>query len=56
MFNLGYVDTHFGVRGRQGRLSALAGWLSSLKIKWGFGIDENTALIVDGKTLNIKGE
>ena len=33
----------------------MGAWLKPLKVKWGFGIDENTALVVDGSQLTIKG-
>ncbi|MBE9008867.1 cyanophycinase [Pseudanabaenaceae cyanobacterium LEGE 13415] len=47
------IDQHFAQRGRLGRLlSALAQQPASL----GFGIDENTAIVVSGKMLEVIGE
>jgi cyanophycinase len=47
------IDQHFAQRGRLGRLlSALAQQPASL----GFGIDENTAIVVNGKILEVVGE
>jgi cyanophycinase len=47
------IDQHFAQRGRLGRLlSALAQQPASL----GFGIDENTAIAVNGKILEVIGE
>lgn len=36
-------------------MSVLGAWLSDLKIRWGFGIDENTSLILNDKELTVKG-
>lgn len=47
------IDQHFAQRGRLGRLlSALAQQPASL----GFGIDENTAISINGKILEVIGE
>lgn len=47
------IDQHFAQRGRIGRLlSAMAQQSTSL----GFGIDENTAVIVDGNIVKVVGE
>jgi cyanophycinase len=47
------IDQHFAQRGRLGRLlSALAQQPASL----GFGIDENTAIAISGKDLEVFGE
>lgn len=43
LFNAGIVDTHFSERDRHGRLVMLAAFT---KTRFGFGIDENTALLV----------
>ncbi|GAB2910237.1 cyanophycinase [Rheinheimera gaetbuli] len=43
LFNFGVLDTHFSERGRQGRLVRL---LNDTQSRYGFGIDENTALLV----------
>ena len=37
-------------------MAVMGAWLAPLKIRWGFGIDENTALILDKKSLSVKGE
>jgi cyanophycinase len=44
-FSHGVVDTHFSERGRQGRIVRLA-WNRFVELA--FGVDENTALLVDG--------
>lgn len=44
-FTHGLVDTHYSNRGRQGRTLAL---LIDSSSRYGFGIDENTALVVTG--------
>jgi len=47
------IDTHFSQRGRFGRLlTAVAHFPQNL----GFGIDENTAMIVDAEELRVIGE
>jgi len=47
------IDQHFAQRGRLGRLlSALAQQPANL----GFGIDENTAIVVSGKVVEVIGE
>ncbi|BAU15131.1 cyanophycinase [Leptolyngbya sp. NIES-3755] len=47
------IDQHFAQRGRLGRLlSALAQQPASL----GFGIDENTAIVVNGKIVEVVGD
>lgn len=43
LFTLGILDTHFAARSRQGRLARL---LIDSKTRFGFGVDETTALIV----------
>ena len=55
LFTGGLIDTHFGVRGREGRLIRL---LADTHNTLGFGIDENTALIAAGGTdmLSVLGE
>ncbi|MBX7432350.1 cyanophycinase [Mycobacterium sp. Y57] len=52
-FPWGMVDQHFIKRGRFGRL--VVGMQAS-GAKLGFGIDENTALFVDGKIARVIGE
>ena len=52
-FPWGMVDQHFIKRGRFGRL--VVGMLAS-GAKRGFGIDENTALFVEGKIARVIGE
>lgn len=47
------VDQHFLARGRIGRL--VVAILQSDRYKLGFGIDENTALIVDGTRARVEG-
>lgn len=51
-FTAGLADTHFGVRGREGRFIRL---LSDTKSPLGFGLDEDTALISTGNTLTVLG-
>lgn len=51
-FNTGLLDTHFGARGRHGRLIRL---LSDTRNTLGFGIDEDTALIASGGSLTVMG-
>src|SRR5215211_2275770 len=47
------IDTHFSQRGRIGRLlTAVAHYPQDL----GFGVDENTAMIVEGKEFRVAGE
>ncbi|MBM0741497.1 cyanophycinase [Phormidium sp. CLA17] len=47
------IDQHFAQRGRLGRLlSAIA----QQPVNLGFGIDENTAIIINGKELEVFGE
>ena len=50
----GLVDQHFLARGRWGRL--LVGVLASHDDSLGFGIDENTALVVEGDSAWVVGE
>ena len=45
-FKAGLVDQHFGERARLGRLAAALGRLPNTIPKRGYGVDENTALIV----------
>jgi cyanophycinase len=44
LFTEGFVDPHFSERGRQGRLLRLA-WNRAIALS--FGVDENTALVVE---------
>ncbi|HKS29603.1 MAG TPA: cyanophycinase [Pyrinomonadaceae bacterium] len=47
------IDTHFSQRGRMGRLlTAVAHYPQDL----GFGIDENTAMVVEGREFRVVGE
>lgn len=52
-FNWGIVDQHFIKRGRLGRLIVA---MAATGVQRGFGIDENTALFVDGKRARVIGE
>ena len=45
LFRFGLIDTHFGERGRQGRIIRLA---ARRRIELAFGVDEDTALVVTG--------
>jgi cyanophycinase len=52
-FPWGVIDQHFIARGRIGRLLAAVGACGE---SLGYGIDENTALIVDGEQAVVRGE
>ncbi len=52
-FPHGLIDQHFIKRGRLGRL--LVGMAAS-GTRWGFGVDENTALVVEGTDARVVGE
>ena len=52
-FPFGVVDQHFIKRGRLGRLIVA---MAKSGVKRGFGIDENTALFVDGRRGRVVGE
>ena len=52
-FPLGLVDQHFLQRGRLGRLVAA---LTATGWRHGFGIDENTAMVIEGGRLTVLGE
>jgi len=51
---IGFIDQHFLARGRWGRL--LVAILDSGGDGLGFGIDENTALVVNGDSARVVGE
>ncbi|HSK17662.1 MAG TPA: cyanophycinase [Longimicrobiales bacterium] len=53
-FPAAIVDQHFLARGRIGRL--ITAVLDLDEFDLGFGIDENTALVVDGDTVGVAGE
>lgn len=52
-FPFGMVDQHFIKRGRLGRLVVA---MAAAGVRRGFGVDENTALFVEGKRAWIRGE
>lgn len=52
-FPWGVIDQHFIVRGRVGRLAVA---IKKAGVSYGFGIDENTAFIVDGLRAHVRGE
>lgn len=52
-FRWGIVDQHFIKRGRFGRLAVA---LAESNVARGFGVDENTALFVDGARAHVIGE
>ncbi|MEO9781663.1 MAG: cyanophycinase [Sedimentitalea sp.] len=52
-FPFGLIDQHFIKRGRHGRLIVA---LAATGQRLGFGIDENTALFVEGATARVVGE
>lgn len=54
LFDAGVLDQHFLARGRIGRL--LVTVLDHPEIAVGFGIDENTALVVEGDSVRVLGE
>lgn len=52
-FDGGIVDQHFSKRGRIGRLVVA---LVHEKVDYGFGIDENSAMVVTGNDIQVIGE
>ena len=52
-FPHGLVDQHFIARGRIGRLVV---GMAQTQAPFGFGVDENTAMFVDGDILSVVGE
>ncbi|MFQ8430137.1 cyanophycinase [Amaricoccus sp. W119] len=52
-FGFGMVDQHFIKRGRLGRL--IVG-MEAAGVRRGFGVDENTALLVEGEVARVRGE
>ncbi len=52
-FPFGIVDQHFIKRGRLGRLVVA---MAASGVRRGFGIDENTALLVEGNSARVCGE
>lgn len=48
-----FLDTHFSCRGRQGRMMAMISQLHTSLL--GFGIDESTAVYVDGTRAHVLG-
>lgn len=52
-FDGGIVDQHFSKRGRIGRLVVA---LVQEKVDYGFGIDENSAMVVTGSEIQVIGE
>src|SRR5262249_11003082 len=52
-FPFGIVDQHFIQRGRIGRLLVA---MAAAGERYGFGVDENTALLVEGTRLRVVGE
>jgi len=52
-FDGGIVDQHFSKRGRLGRLVVA---LVHEKVGYGFGIDENSAMVVKGEEIQVIGE
>ncbi|GGD55011.1 cyanophycinase [Lacimicrobium alkaliphilum] len=53
LFNLGILDTHFSERDREARLALLSTYTGT---RFGFGVDEATALLVNTTGTNIKME
>jgi cyanophycinase len=53
LFPYGIVDQHFIQRGRIGRLLVA---MAATGERFGFGVDENTALFADGTVLSVIGE
>lgn len=52
-FPFGMIDQHFIKRGRLGRLVVA---MTAAGVRRGFGVDENTALFVEGKRAWVRGE
>lgn len=48
-----FLDTHFSCRGRQGRMMAMISQLHTPE--FGIGIDESTAVYVDGNQAEVLG-
>ncbi|NRA29524.1 MAG: cyanophycinase [Parvularculaceae bacterium] len=54
--NVGVTDQHFGERARLGRLIRALSSLPEANSRIGFGVDEGTALVVDGGSFSVVGE
>jgi len=54
LFEYGFLDVHFSNKGRQGRLMRLVEDLQQ-KSHLGYGIDEDTAMVIDGNKFTVAG-
>jgi len=54
LFSFGFLDVHFTERGRQGRLIRTVVDRTSESTK-GFGIDESTAMVIEGSRFTVAG-
>jgi cyanophycinase len=51
-FPYGFLDSHHGDRGRQGRFIRLITFLNG---KYGFGVDEDTAMVIQSDQFTVQG-
>lgn len=54
-FTLGFIDTHVGTRGRQGRDIRLVHWFPSTLTNLSFGVDEDSAIVLENDTFEVAG-
>ena len=54
-FTLGFLDTHVGTRGRQARDVRLLHWFRSTSTNLSFGIDEDSAIVLQNDTFEVVG-
>jgi len=54
-FTLGFLDTHVGCRGRQGRNIRLVEWFPASLTNLSFGVDEDSAIVLQNDTFEVVG-
>jgi cyanophycinase len=54
-FTMGFLDTHVGTRGRQGRDIRLVHWFPSTLTNLSFGVDEDSAIVLQNDTFEVVG-